>query len=119
MSVPAPAFTILLTEPPPFAMTPLPRLPVPLKVKVLLVALLDRLSVFDIVRVPPDMLFVRVGETIFVKVPLSSRLFEPVKLHCQLLQSFRYWQMALTPLRSVEAEVVTPFHATVLEPKAD
>src|SRR2546421_12532169 len=113
VSVPEPLYVRLLPELAPFETAPVIEVfPVPLRVSVRLVALLDRFTVFENLRLPPEMLFVIVKLPLLVSVPLSSRLFEPLKIF-PVAPMVLVLAIAFAPLKSVEAEVVTPFHATV------
>ena len=83
---------------------------------VLLVALSERITPPDNVR-SPVMLFVSVRLAVSVAEPLNSILLLPVNV--SLPPIVVVLPSAFAPLRSVLAEMLTPFRASVLVPHAD
>src|SRR5207244_13109060 len=107
--MPVPTLMRLLVDVLPLATTPLISVfPVPANVTVRAVALLERLKLFEKVKVaPPDMLFVIVSLLIvFVAAALNWRLFVPVNV--LLPPRTGILPIAFAPVGSVLAVMLTP-----------
>src|SRR4051812_13921553 len=116
---PSPALVMLLVvEVPPLPTTPvIDVLPEPSIVMVRLVAVVDRFTGPENVRLPADKLFVTMRDNVSLTVPLNSILLVPVNVLSppRLMVALA---IALAPLRFVLAEVLTPLIPTLLVPNA-
>src|SRR4051812_17132143 len=108
----------LAVEVPPLEIGPLIVVaPVPVMVRVLLVAVFERFTGPDSFRLLVEMLLVMMRDPVAVTVPVNSRLLVPWKM-LLLVRLTVALVIALAPLKSMLAENDAPFIETVEVPKA-